>query len=163
MKPPAERAGRRRPLNPPLAARWRRAAGGLLALVVVAVGFIVLTPGPPAPDGQSSLRRSLDRLHQLGALPDFVSFGAVEWSSNVLMFAPVGFLLAGVLPVRRRWWVVPAAATLSCGIELFQKLFLPERVASLLDVLANTLGAALGLLVLTGLSRWMMRTAPNSR
>lgn len=71
------------------------------------------------------------------------------WSDlllNVVMFLPLGFL-AQSSRVRQRavaWWVIGLfGALLSAMIEVGQ-LFIAERYTSLLDVLTNGLGAALG-------------------
>ena len=71
------------------------------------------------------------------------------WSDlvlNVVMFVPLGFL-AQATRVRQRavaWWVIGlAGAWLSATIEIGQ-LFIAERYTSLLDVLTNGVGAALG-------------------
>lgn len=137
--------------------RLRVLAGALLVMMLIVIGFIVLTPWAPAPSGQRSLRVYLDLLHAVGVVSRLISFGLIEWLSNVVMFLPVGFLLAIVVPLRRRWWVVAAGALLSIGIELVQGAFLPERVASVNDVLANTTGAALGVLLVGLLTRRFRR------
>jgi VanZ family protein len=50
---------------------------------------------------------------------------------------------------RSKWWiVVPGCALLSCGVEGFQFLFLPERTASLIDVVTNTMGALVGAVIM---------------
>ena len=61
-----------------------------------------------------------------------------------MLRAVVDDLLAALLP-RGSWWV-PAVIGLgaSIAIESAQRLLLEERTASLLDVAANTLGAAVG-------------------
>ncbi len=142
-----------RPLSPGL----RIAAMTLLAVAVAAVGFIVLTPGPPDNAGQESLRIWLDTLHAEGKLPGFITFGLVEWSSNVLMFVPIGFLLAAGLSPARRIWAPATGAVMSTAIELSQKVWLPSRVSSVGDVLANTSGALLGMLILVAGSCWAGR------
>ena len=48
---------------------------------------------------------------------------------------------------RRRWLIVPIAAAASVVIEVYQALRLPERVGSVGDVVANTLGTPIGLLL----------------
>ncbi|MFM1818282.1 MAG: hypothetical protein RL364_1142, partial [Pseudomonadota bacterium] len=84
--------------------------------------------------------------------------------SNVLGYAPVGFLLALTrLRLRARWSAVGVAtvlaAVLSLGMETLQS-FLPMRVPSNLDAMLNVLGALLGavlarvLLALGWLERW---------
>ena len=66
---------------------------------------------------------------------------------NMLAYAPFGFLLAlvGALrpPAARLAVAIGAAALLSLGIETAQ-MFLPTRDASSVDLICNSLGAALG-------------------
>jgi glycopeptide antibiotics resistance protein len=67
-----------------------------------------------------------------------------EFSANVLLFVPLGLLATALLP--RLSWVRLAlgAVALSVLIELAQTIFRPDRTGSFRDVVANTLGAALG-------------------
>jgi VanZ family protein len=75
---------------------------------------------------------------------------------NVMAYAPFGAMLAALLRERasisaprfthdRQIWLltVAASAALSFGFELLQA-FLPSRVSSFVDLLANTVGAAAG-------------------
>jgi len=70
-------------------------------------------------------------------------FGAgwIEFIANVLMFLPLGLLLA--LLFRHPWYGVALALALSVAAELVQ-FVIPSRQPSLRDILANALGAALG-------------------
>ena len=105
---------------------------------------------------------------------DFVWDGRIPWERatlapltirdvplNILLFAPLGFALAGLLGGRgraaRRPWVV-AGGTVVLGVLFSAALegaqfFLPERVPSLADVIANGLGALLGAALFNG---WAM-------
>jgi glycopeptide antibiotics resistance protein len=79
------------------------------------------------------------------------SYTAVESGANVVLFMPLGAL---VLLWRRDWsWLqatVVAFATTAL-IETLQQVLRPERFASAADVVANTLGGAIGaLLVVAG-------------
>lgn len=66
---------------------------------------------------------------------------------NVLLFVPVGALLAALMG--GRWWAAVLVAGLcSAAIEAVQSRWL-ERIGSVDDLVANTLGAALGALALT--------------
>ena len=66
---------------------------------------------------------------------------------NVLLFVPVGALLAALLG--GRWWAAVLVAGLcSAAIEAVQSRWL-ERIGSVDDLVANTLGTALGALALT--------------
>lgn len=78
------------------------------------------------------------------------SYKFVEVSANVLLFVPLGAL---VLLWRRQWGWVHAtviAFAISLGIEALQEIVRPERVATLNDVAANTVGGAIGGLLTIG-------------
>src|ERR1700712_1204781 len=136
----------RAPGDPALLDRTaRRVAALLLAVMVAAVVVIVFTPGPPDPNGQQDLHRYLEQAHVNG-LPYWISYDLVQDLSNVVMFIPLGLL--GSLALRRHNYLVVLAAACASGfIELVQLVLLPDRVASLQDVLCNTIGAFLGFLL----------------
>lgn len=76
--------------------------------------------------------------------------------SNVLGYAPLGFLLALALHRSQRHWhaislAVVLAAVLSLAMESLQ-MFLPVRVPSNLDMALNVLGAWAGAVVAQGLA-----------
>ncbi len=80
---------------------------------------------------------------------------------NVVVFAPLGFLLPWLRGLDRRTTVVHAALAgggLSLFIETFQYR-LETRVADIDDVLLNLVGSVLGLIVYGAWSR--LRRAPN--
>jgi glycopeptide antibiotics resistance protein len=90
--------------------------------------------------------------------PQLVPFGGIrgdfanspvealaELVGNVLLFAPLGFLLPLLVPAMRRWGrVLGAGAAVSLAIELYQLALPGVRKASVNDVLTNALGALLG-------------------
>jgi len=88
---------------------------------------------------------------------------AFDVSTNVLAYVPLGFCLAlGWLRHggKKRWvwpWAI-AASLLSLTLEGLQS-YLPMRVASQLDWLANSVGAVLGVMLALGMQRmgWVMR------
>jgi glycopeptide antibiotics resistance protein len=86
---------------------------------------------------------------------------------NVLLFAPLGFLLPLLVPAVRRWWqALAVGAGVSLLIELYQLAWPAMREASVTDVLMNALGAVLGFaaLRLTGYRRdSSSRRAPSCR
>ena len=76
---------------------------------------------------------------------------------NVLLFVPAGALLVALTPVR--WWgAVALGAAASGAIELAQARWL-DRIGEWNDVVANTLGAAIGAVAVTLLSRHRSRRA----
>ena len=123
----------------------RRAAAALLLLILVVIAVIVFWPGPPDPGGQSALETYLRHPERHG-LPPWITFDLVQNLANVVMFLPLGLL--GSLALRRHNYLVVVYAAAASGlIEFTQLVLLPHRVASLWDVLANTTGAFLGLLL----------------
>ncbi len=131
----------------------------LVALVVfcLAVAVITFWPGPPDPNGQRWLHGFLERAHAHG-LPAWITFGKIEFGSNVLMFVPIGLFGALALP-RHRWLIVPAALVASAVIEIVQAMALPLRYGTVRDVVSNTLGALVGFLLATAIIGWLRRRA----
>lgn len=118
----------------------------------VVLAFIAFWPTPVDKPAAGDLSVLLDLLHRNG-IPEWIDYGFVEASSNVLLFAPAGLLLALTLR-RKRWWQLLALGTAVSGtVELGQLLLLPQRFSSLQDILMNTFGAGLGLLLATVLKR----------
>lgn len=75
-----------------------------------------------------------------------LTYHRIEFGANVLLFVPLGLLLALILS-RRRYLVVPIAVIATVMIEGGQGILLGARTASVLDVIANTAGACIGLVV----------------
>ncbi|MCU1473169.1 VanZ family protein [Amnibacterium sp.] len=123
-----------------------RVVAVLIVLYILFVLLVTLWPTTVDKPIDPYLIRFLDALHQHG-VPGYVDYNFVEFSANVLFFVPIGFLGGLLMPYRLQWIAVLLGGLLSCAIELSQKLFLPGRVASLGDVLANTSGALAGCIV----------------
>jgi VanZ family protein len=73
------------------------------------------------------------------------SLGGLDFALNVVLFLPLGMTL--YLAWRRPGPVIMATVIVTLSIELAQWRLLPGRDASLGDLVANTLGGALGLLL----------------
>lgn len=120
-----------------------------LALALL-IGWIVFGPQPVDASPDEGLSAWLRQWHDAGG-PAWISYANIEFAANVLMFVPVGAVAM--------WWrpSVPSAAltglACSCVIEAIQGLFLPDRVADVRDLVANTSGAFLGALVAAGVLR----------
>jgi len=127
--------------------QWSRAADasaerlGFATLAYVVATTLVITMAP--------FRFSSHSLHGL----------SMEWTTfdlvmNGVMFVPLGFLYRVTRPrgATNAWWIaIVLGAMLSTSIEAAQ-LFSATRYSSLLDVLTNTSGAAVGSLLFTRLS-----------
>lgn len=111
-------------------------------LVVYLIGLVRVTLWPRigADDTFDLVRTVLAWLNSTG-VP--LSFSATEFLANIALFVPFG-ILVGLLTRRPAWTVVGLGLATSAVIELVQLLFLPDRVADLRDLLANTLGTAVG-------------------
>ena len=72
------------------------------------------------------------------------SYRLIEFTSNAVMYAPLGVIVMLLVPVLRWWRVCALALVVSGTFELMQAVFRPGRTADLSDIVANTLGAALG-------------------
>jgi hypothetical protein len=122
----------------------RVAIWGLCACVPV-LGLIAFWPVPVDRGAATYLMRWLRQLHSWG-VPPWFDYGVVEFSSNVILFVPLGALVAIILGLRLWWGGAVAGFILSVVIELGQMAFLPARFPSVADVAANTIGALAGAL-----------------
>lgn len=117
------------------------------AVYLVAVAWLVWNPDPGAP-GAAVLQ--VTTLLRDWGLPASTTW--VERGLNVLMFVPLSLLGAWVLG----WWRVVdwvlAGFALSLVIEVVQHVAIPTRSGTTSDVVANTAGALVGI-VLARLSR----------
>ena len=120
-------------------ARARRRAGVLLAVYAVVALLIAFWP-VPVDSGATGL---LDRLEDL--LP-WATYGRVEFAANIVFFVPLGWLLS-ILLDRRRSLVLPIGFLATVAIEALQGGLLAQRTASLTDIIANTAGTCLGMLL----------------
>jgi hypothetical protein len=137
--------------------RW---AAWALTAYLAALGFIALWPTPVDQGSEEALGTMLGKLHDLG-IPGWVDYGFVESASNVMLFLPFGALLVWIVGPRRFWVGIAAGVVLSALIELAQFVFLPARYPTLLDVAANTLGAALGAVIARLLVLALRKPVPN--
>lgn len=117
------------------------------AVYLVAVAWLVWNPDPGAP-GSAVLQ--VTTLLQEWGLPATTT--RVERGLNVVMFVPLSLLGAWVLG----WWRVVdwvlAGFAVSLLIEVVQHVAIPTRSGTTSDVVTNTTGALLGI-VLARLSR----------
>ena len=131
-----------------MTATSRRTYGTLFAIYTGLAIYASLTPFTCEPFALDQMVASFSRLTyvplDLASRSDFVS--------NILLFVPFGFLAAGAARADRRGLGGSVAAALAVGavgvltsvaVELTQT-FCPPRIASLNDIVTDTLGVALG-------------------
>ncbi|POH74913.1 VanZ family protein [Arthrobacter glacialis] len=123
-----------------------RLAVSLMAAYLVALSLIVFWPTPVDQPAAGVLHQVIDWLHRHG-MPAFIDYAQIEFSANVLLFVPMG-IIASVW-TKKAWLGLGIGFVTSCTIELGQSLFLAARFPSVLDVLANTLGAGVGAAIYT--------------
>ncbi|ALX65607.1 VanZ family protein [Microbacterium sp. XT11] len=135
-------------VGPPPPRSYARLWVSTLLLIVYAAFVLVVTmwPHPKQLEFDGIASRLLRALHNVG-VPEWFGYDKLEFTANIGMFVPLGFLL-GLALARRAWWValflLPA---FSGAIEFAQGIALEERVSTVFDVLANTIGGYVGLLL----------------
>lgn len=117
-----------------------------LTIVVGIVLWATMSPTPLDQGYEGAIDRLLGVLHRNG-VPEWFGYNKLEFSANVLMFVPFGFLLSLALPRRAVWATLLVIPVFSASIELIQAIALSARFATPLDVLANTIGGYLGAIV----------------
>lgn len=117
----------------------------LTVAYLLALAWLTLTPSSNNDEAFSLLRRLTTLLHDHGMR--WLTFGSAEFLANIILFVPMGVFLVLLLG-RRRWWLgVIGGVLASCWIELAQGVWLTTRVADPRDLVSNSIGTALGVLV----------------
>lgn len=112
--------------------------------VLVAVATLTLAPRALVAPVKSLFLRGMDAL--CAPLMALIPYGDADRVLNTLLFIPLGATIALLLS-RRAWpLAILAGFILSAGVEVFQAS-IPGRVPDVEDVLWNTLGGAIGVMV----------------
>ena len=112
-----------------------------------AVAWVTLRARPYGSDIASALDRLLAWFAERESTA-WITFDRVEFAANVAMFVPLGIFAVLWFGVRG-WWTAPVLGFLTSGaIELAQAVFLDSRVSDARDLLSNTLGAVVGMLLM---------------
>ncbi|WP_405216952.1 VanZ family protein [Agrococcus sp. Ld7] len=120
------------------------AIGMLVALPVV--GVLTLWPTHWLLRAKPRVVRGIEWFHSRELL-QWVYWTRLEVLANVAMFVPLALLLTFLLGARRWWIALSLCVATTIGIELVQHVLLPGRVASVKDVVANTAGALIGVVL----------------
>jgi glycopeptide antibiotics resistance protein len=115
----------------------------LLPVHLAVVFYIVFSPSDETTEMAGLVGWVFDRIDEMRAAfePAYV---ALEFLANVAMFVPFG-VLVWLAFARPRWWIVMLLGfATTVTIEIVQ-LALPTRFSTVSDVVANTIGTAIGL------------------
>lgn len=115
--------------------------GGYLAFVA----WLTLTPQVDAAGHIWIIYDVLDALHRHGYLLT-IDPSELEFLANIALFVPVGMFLLLLFGTRLWWLALTASLGLTAFIEIAQRS-IPGRVPDERDLVANALGAVIGVLV----------------
>jgi VanZ family protein len=113
------------------------------------VGLVTLTPASEQPDYSAFAARVLARLEtypDLDPLTARLSVERVEFLANVGLFVPVGVFMLLLFGSRLWWLAVAGSVALTSAIETAQRS-IPGRFPDPRDVVANSLGAVIGVVL----------------
>lgn len=127
------------------------------------IALITLMPAPYPPGEPNAIILGIIAFFASTPLTAWFTFDVAEFTANVLMFVPLGALVAAQLPSRRRLLAALIGLGISVIIETSQLLWLPSRVADVFDLVSNGLGALLGALLTVALVRLLPRFSSRLR
>ncbi|UNK70110.1 VanZ family protein [Microbacterium sp. H1-D42] len=122
------------------------AARILLAPYAIALALIVWLPAAEASKVTGIAFRIARFVSERSGISLTTSYTVFEFLANIALFVPLGLLLVAARPRSSAWVVLLLGYSASVTIELVQTL-LPSRYPTLSDVVANTLGTAIGCLI----------------
>jgi glycopeptide antibiotics resistance protein len=123
-----------------------------------------LTLSPQAPDQRDGPLWQLALFLDQFSATEWLTFNDLEFVANIALFVPVGLFFV-LLVGKRRWWLaLTLAIGLTAAIEWVQQ-FIPSRVSDVRDILSNSLGAAIGVMITltVAVSRQRNRVARRRR
>lgn len=85
-------------------------------------------------------------IEKLIAVVPLLTYQRLEFGANIALFIPLGLLLTMMLH-RRPHLTLPIAVICSVAIESAQAVLLEHRTPSVLDIIANTAGACIGIVL----------------
>lgn len=138
-----------RPAPPPRPTTGGLRAGVAIVLLLICLAvvlWVTLSPTPINMGREDDIRRLLTMLHDNG-VPEWFGYSKLEFTANIAMFIPLGLLVGLALPWRGVWLGLLIAPMISAAVEVAQAGLLAQRTASVLDVVANSLGGWIGVLM----------------
>ncbi|SJN40893.1 hypothetical protein FM104_11145 [Microbacterium esteraromaticum] len=131
------------------------AARVMLVPYTVALALIVWLPASAAAKATGIVFRFARFVSAHSEISLSTSYTVFEFLANIALFVPLGLLLVAARPRANAGVVLLIGYSASATIELVQTL-LPSRFPTLSDVIANTIGTAIGCLT----ARMLVRRHP---
>ncbi|MFT4081091.1 MAG: VanZ family protein [Nocardioides sp.] len=116
-------------------------SGGYL----IFVGWLTLTPQPIGPSQEDLIERAIEGLHRRG-LAMSLDYDRLEFLANIGLFVPIGVFLLLLFGSRLWWLALIGCVAMTCGIEYAQE-YIPGRVSDSRDLVANSLGGLIGVVL----------------
>lgn len=123
----------------------------VFGLYLVAVCVIVFAPQADA-ERFTGVVAIVARALESWGVPVEIGYPVLEFAANIALFVPFGMLVPLIAPLWHPWLVIASGFAVSCLIEFIQTA-LPSRFPTASDLLANTLGTALGVALLALVTR----------
>lgn len=128
----------------------------LLALACYLIILVATSIWPKPVDGEGILSIITSELLQFTARTpalDWIQYNELEAIGNVLLYIPLGIFLVVFAPRTKTILVALVPVLVSLLAEGVQRLFLPDRYATINDVVYNSLGGLLGILIAKSIAR----------
>lgn len=109
----------------------------------VALCAIAFWPSPVDRDFSGIMSQLIDEINQQLGYP-LLSYDFVEFVANIFLFIPLGILISATSKQINALLLFATSVAGILSIEFVQKVFLEQRFASALDILANCLGLFIG-------------------
>ena len=138
--------------------RRRIVARVLFVGYTAAILAVTMWPKPVTEGANKVIIEKVLAVGREAGAPDAFDFHSLQFVANIVMFVPFGLFLALSLAPRLAWIGGVAAFAFTSAIEVMQQLFLPERSGDVWDVVANTAGGIVGV-VLVSLKRRFRRVS----
>lgn len=117
----------------------------LTGLYCVFVAWLTLTPQPIDGREQQLIHRVLQELHERGYV-QWMGYNELEFLANIGLFVPIGAFLLLLLGTWL-WWLALGLSFSLTGLIEYAQRFIPGRVPDERDLIANSLGAVIGVLI----------------